>query len=41
MIYRIDGAMLQTAFSDANDGGRPTSFREEGIHIINWKRVPK
>jgi uncharacterized protein (TIGR03067 family) len=41
IIYRIDGATLQTAFSDANDGGRPTGFREEGIHIINWKRVSK
>lgn len=39
-IYRIEGAMLRTAFRDANDGERPTRFGEEGIHIINWKRVP-
>jgi hypothetical protein len=23
------------------NGERPAGFREEGIHVINWKRVPK
>jgi uncharacterized protein (TIGR03067 family) len=39
-IYRIEGGMLRTAFRDANEGECPTGFREEGIHIITWKRVP-
>ena len=40
-IYRIEGDTLRTAFRNANEGERPTSFDEPRLYIMTWKRLAK
>jgi uncharacterized protein (TIGR03067 family) len=40
-IYWIKGDTLRIAFRLRNEGVRPTSFDENGLYIMTWKRLPK